>query len=226
MPSPSRPSRTARRDGHLDRVAVYEPVDVETKAPDAARTRLVEAGDAGFERLFGEQRRAWAKRWAEADVRIEGDEHLQLATRIALFHLMASVPDHGEAAVGARGLSGHAYRGHVFWDTDVFVLPFLAATHPTAARAIIEYRVQRLPAGAPGRRAPKGTAALGFRGSRPRWVVDATPRSARDQAGHLVPIRTAQARGAHRRRRRLGGLLLRRLVGRHRLFVAEPVIVS
>ena len=43
-------------------------------------------------------------------------------------------------------LTGPAYRGHVFWDSDVFVLPFLAATHPEAARAMLEYRVRRLPA--------------------------------------------------------------------------------
>ena len=58
---------------------------------------------------------------------------------------MASVGDAGEAAVGARGLTGPAYRGHVFWDSDVFVLPFLAATHPAAARAMLEYRVRRCP---------------------------------------------------------------------------------
>ena len=77
---------------------------------------------------------------------IEGDPELQRAVRFTLFHLMASVADEGEAAVGARGLSGPAYRGHVFWDSDVFVLPFLAATHPPAARAMLEYRVRRLDA--------------------------------------------------------------------------------
>ena len=40
-------------------------------------------------------------------------------------------------------MSGPAYRGHVFWDSDVFVLPFLAATHPPAARDA-QYRIRRL----------------------------------------------------------------------------------
>ena len=184
--------QTSDVHGHLDRVAVYEPVEgVEQDAPAVARGRLEEAWAAGFETLFGEHRRAWATRWDAADVRIEGDEHLQLAVRVALFHLMASVADHGDAAVGARGLSGHGYRGHVFWDSDVFTLPFLAATHPAAARAIVEYRVQRLP------EALRAARAEGHRGARFPWESaalgrDATPRSARDQAGHLVPIRTAQ----------------------------------
>ena len=45
-------------------------------------------------------RRAWARRWEEADVVVEGDDELQSAIRLALFHLMASVSDVGEAAVG------------------------------------------------------------------------------------------------------------------------------
>ena len=103
----------------------------------------------------------------EADVVIEGDPELQRAVRFALFHLMASVADTDEAAVGARGLSGAAYRGHVFWDSDVFVLPFLAATHPAAARAMLEYRVRRLPAARELRASARPARAPGSPGSRP-----------------------------------------------------------
>ena len=62
----------------------------------------------------------------------------------------------GEAAVGARGLSGPTYSGHVFWDSDVFVLPFLAAIRPAAARAMLEYRIRRLAA---ARRSARGARA-------------------------------------------------------------------
>ena len=50
--------------------------------------------------------------------------------RVRLFHLLASVADTGEAAVGARGCQRPGYGGHVFWDADVFVLPALAAMRP------------------------------------------------------------------------------------------------
>ncbi len=116
---------------------------------------------------------------------------MQLAIRLAMFHLMASVADSGEAAVGARGLTGTGYRGHVFWDADVFVLPFLAATHPPAARAMLEYRVRRLPA------AMDAAKALGRAGARFPWESartgrDVTPTSARDRQGRIVPIRTGR----------------------------------
>jgi trehalose/maltose hydrolase-like predicted phosphorylase len=86
-------------------------------------------------------------------------------------------------------MSGSASRGHVFWDSDVFVLPFLAATHPPSARAMHEYRVRRLPA------AREAAAALGRRGARFPWEsaltgFDVTPRSFRDHDGQHLEIRT------------------------------------
>jgi Glycosyl hydrolase family 65 central catalytic domain/Glycosyl hydrolase family 65, N-terminal domain len=124
--------RDIRRDEVFERLGAYDPES------STAEEALAEAEDVGFEGLLCEHREAWAHRWEDADIVIDGDPESQRAVRFALFHLMASVADTGEAAVGARGLSGPAYRGHVFWDSDVFVLPFLAATHPAAARAMLE----------------------------------------------------------------------------------------
>jgi trehalose/maltose hydrolase-like predicted phosphorylase len=174
-----------RRGGVLDRIGVYHP-DAATaeQARDAAAR-------AGFERLLYEHREAWARRWAVADIRIDGDPELQRAVRFALFHLMASVTDEGEAAVGARGLTGPGYRGHVFWDSDVFVLPFLAATHPAAARAMLEYRYRRLPA------ARTVARRYGHSGARFPWEsagegVDVTPFSARLPTGEVIRVRTGE----------------------------------
>ena len=114
----------------LERVVSYETTGDGQPSRELAIRRVRHDAAVGFESLLEEQRRAWGERWADADVRIDGDDELQRATRFALFHLMASVPVRGEAAVGARGLTGEGYRGHVFWDADTFTLPFLAATCP------------------------------------------------------------------------------------------------
>jgi len=114
-----------------------------------------------------------------------------------MFHVMASAADQVEAAVGPHGLTGPGYGGHVFWDADVFVLPVLAATHPTAARAIVEYRIRRLPA------ARRAAAASGHAGVRFPWESgldgsDVTPSQARRARwDHAHPHRGA--RGAHHR---------------------------
>lgn len=156
-----------------------------------ASAALAEARFDGFDRLLCEHRRAWSERWAHADIEIEGDPEAQLAIRFALFHLLSSAACRGEAPVGARGLTGLAYAGHVFWDTDVFVLPVLAATLPEAARAVLEYRVRRLGAARleasqrrlPGARFPWESADSGR---------DVTPTSMRDVEGRIVPIRTGE----------------------------------
>jgi len=175
----------------LDRVVVYR-CDTDTLPdPSPAVDAVSQAATMGFDQLFAEHRQAWARRWEDADVVVEGDDELQLSIRFALFHLMASVADSGEAAVGARGLTGTGYRGHVFWDADTFVLPFLAATHPASARAMLEYRLRRLPA------AIEAAHAAGHAGARFPWESartgrDVTPTSARDRSGQIVPIRTGQ----------------------------------
>ena len=162
---------------------------------------------AGFDRLLADHREAWAQRWANARVDIEGCPGDELAARFAVFHLLGSTLGEGEAAVGARGLTGPAYGGHVFWDADVFVLPFARRDPPAAARAMLEYRIRRLPGGHGSAARPSGSA-----GARFPWESAATGTRRHPASGHaaatgeLVPIRTGRARGAHRRRRGLGGV--------------------
>ncbi len=197
------------KDAALERIAAYVATAAEDSSRPALR-RVHRASEAGRERLLSDHRRAWAERWDAADVRIDGDPELQLAVRLALFHLIACAGDRGEAAVGARGLSGRGYRGHVFWDSDVFVLPFLAATHPRGREG--DPRVPR-PASA---RSPGGRARRRPR-RRPLCLGVGRERRGRHAARCARPRRAAggdlhrPARGAHRRRRRLGGRLLHRL---------------
>jgi trehalose/maltose hydrolase-like predicted phosphorylase len=182
-----------RGDGLLrvERLGAYVTDGERVPRSEEAVAALEAAEAAGFETLLEEHRAAWAARWEAADLVVDGDAELTRAVRFALFHLMGSVADDGEAAVGARGVAGPGYRGHVFWDADVFVLPFLAATYPPAARAMLEYRLRRLPA------AQTAARRLGRAGARFPWESaatgeDVTPRLARLPGGGVVPIRTGE----------------------------------
>lgn len=178
-------------DWRLDRLACYEGAPVGVADEHRAVTRLDTARALGFDGLLAEHRRAWAARWEDADIVIAGDPELQCTVRLALFHLMASVADEGEAAVGARGLTGAGYRGHVFWDSDVYVLPFLAATHPPAARAMLEYRVRRLPASLRAARL-QGRAGARFAWESAASGQDVTPVSVPNGHGGTDRIYTGQ----------------------------------
>jgi trehalose/maltose hydrolase-like predicted phosphorylase len=187
-------SATRRLDNGLarvERLGAYVTDAERVPPPEEASAALAAADSAGFETLLAEHRAAWAGRWEGADVVVDGDAELTRAVRFGLFSLMASVRDDGEAAVGARGVTGPGYRGHVFWDADVFVLPFLAATHPPAARAMLEYRLRRLPAAQAAARALKRAGAR-FPWESAATGEDVTPRLARLPDGGVVTIRTGE----------------------------------
>ncbi|MDX2229075.1 MAG: beta-phosphoglucomutase [Leptolyngbyaceae cyanobacterium bins.349] len=99
-----------------------------------------------YENLLTAHELAWADVWQTSDVIIEGDSAAQLAIRYNLFQLLAAAPRHSDrVSIPAKALSGFAYRGHVFWDTEVFMLPFLVYTQPALARHLLTYRYHTLP---------------------------------------------------------------------------------
>ena len=135
-------------------------VDRDGPAHDAL-TRATAHGPA---QLLARHRRAWRDRWLDADVAVLGDGLAQRDLRFALYHLIiAGDPESDRASIGARSLSGPGYRGHVFWDTDVFCLPFFIWTHPQTARALLGYRYRTLPA------AKAKAARLGYAGALYAW---------------------------------------------------------
>ncbi|WP_243224534.1 glycoside hydrolase family 65 protein [Microbacterium sp. CIAB417] len=84
--------------------------------------------------------------WERSDVRIEGQDALQQATRWCLFQLAQASARADGAGVPAKGVSGSGYSGHYFWDTEIYVLPFLTYTSPQWARNALRARVLMLPA--------------------------------------------------------------------------------
>jgi len=106
-----------------------------------------ENGECDFASLLAEHERAWEERWEVADFGVAGNPGLQQAARFAAYHMLsAAAVNEGLSSIGPRNLSGTAYHGHVFWDTEIFVLPFLALTWPEAARSCLIYRHRTLDA--------------------------------------------------------------------------------
>mgnify|MGYP005847468237 FL=1 len=122
------------------------------------------AARAGYDALLAEHEAAWAADWARSDVVIDGDERAQLAIRFALYHLLIAAPWHDETvSIAAKTLSGLGYKGHVFWDTELFMLPPLIHTQPEAARNLLMYRYHNLQG------ARHKAAAEGYRGAMFPW---------------------------------------------------------
>ena len=95
--------------------------------------------------LLDAHRQAWDAVWQHSDVEIEGDRTAQLAVRYNLFQLLISASSHNDrVSVPAKTLSGLGYRGHIFWDTEIFILPFFTFTQPAIARSLLTYRYHTL----------------------------------------------------------------------------------
>ncbi|MCP3991391.1 MAG: glycoside hydrolase family 65 protein, partial [Actinomycetia bacterium] len=121
-------------------------VPAEELADRCART-LARSTEEGPERLLEEQADWLTRYWERADIQLQGDDSIQQALRWNLFQLaQASARTHAQG-VAAKGVTAGGYDGHYFWDTEVYVVPFLAYTDPEAARKMIRFRWKMLDAG-------------------------------------------------------------------------------
>ena len=120
-------------------------VPAEELADRCART-LERAADEGPERLLEQQADWLDKYWAHADIEFRGDDAIQQALRWNLFQLAQASARTHEQGVAAKAVTAGGYDGHYFWDTEVYVLPFLAYNDPAAARKMIRFRWKMLDA--------------------------------------------------------------------------------
>ncbi|WP_113653971.1 glycoside hydrolase family 65 protein [Pedobacter namyangjuensis] len=100
----------------------------------------------GFEKMLAEQATAWAAKWQNGDVVIEGDVAAQQAIRFNIFQLHQTYT--GEDArlnIGPKGFTGEKYGGSTYWDTEAYCLPFYLATAPQqVAENLLIYRYKHL----------------------------------------------------------------------------------
>lgn len=117
-----------------------------------------------FDELHQASAAAWAAEWERSDVVIEGDEQAQRAVRFSIYHLLIAAPrDDDQVSIGAKALAGFGYRGHVFWDTETFMIPRFTHVQPHIARNLLSYRYHRLPA------ARRKAGANGYEGAQFPW---------------------------------------------------------
>jgi hypothetical protein len=104
----------------------------------------------GFEALRQENRAIWADLW-KGRVLLDGAAtRWQAFTDAAYFYLHSSVHPSSPSSTSLFGLAQwhnyHYYRGHVMWDIETFCVPPVLLTNPAAARAMLDYRSERLSA--------------------------------------------------------------------------------
>jgi kojibiose phosphorylase len=155
-------AETGRTYSFIKYIAVHTGADSQDPAAAAVATLAV-ATASGATQLLDTHSRLWAERWRNSDVQIAGDDEAQLALRYSIYHLLIAASTSDHASIPARGLSGQVYKGAIFWDTEIFMLPFFDHTQPELARHLVRYRYHTLDG------ARRKAAEYGFRGAFYAW---------------------------------------------------------
>ncbi len=125
---------------HTTRDAENEGLDINA-LKSKSLDELKSASEKSFETLLEESASVWQELWDKKDIKIIGNDFDQLAIRFAIYHLAVMSPVHDNRMnIGAKGLSGEGYKGHAFWDTEIFMLPHFIYSDPKSARSLLEYR--------------------------------------------------------------------------------------
>ena len=114
---------------------------------------LNRAKNFGFEAILLGQQKYMDDFWYRSDIKIYGNPYdtdaarpleLQQAIRFNLFQILQASARAEGTGIPAKGLSGQAYEGHYFWDTEIYLLPFLIYTAPRIARNLLHFRYKML----------------------------------------------------------------------------------
>jgi maltose phosphorylase len=110
-----------------------------------AATKDVDLSALSYEAMKEDTAKYWAEVWETSDIVIEGDEENQQGIRFCIFQMFQTYHGAVEGTnIGAKGLTGEAYNGNAFWDTETYCLPFFLFNNQEAARNLLFFRYKTL----------------------------------------------------------------------------------
>ncbi|MDT8320440.1 MAG: glycosyl hydrolase family 65 protein [Xanthomonadales bacterium] len=133
-----------------------------------ARKVIARAGR--FDAVIADHVLAWKNLWRRFDLHIQPADpgfkmNVPMLLRLNMFHLLQAVSPNSvglDIGVPARGWTGEAYQGHIFWD-ELFIFPFFNYRMPEITRSLLMYRYRRLS------EARAAAAAAGYKGAMFPW---------------------------------------------------------
>lgn len=107
---------------------------------------LVDRDASHLHRLVDQHLTASHELWDRFAIRIEGDDGADEGARFGTFHLLQQLPSTPptEAQITSRGLTSEYHSGHVFFNSELYVVPWLILVWPEMARSLIVHRLNRL----------------------------------------------------------------------------------
>ena len=128
-------------------VSIYTSLDQAIVNPLVNSKKLIKNTDT-YNKAYNSHIKAWEKIWDKADINIKTDRFIQKIIRLHIYHVLIAACEHNkniDAGMTARGLTGEAYRGHVFWD-EIYIFPYYNLHFPKITKSLLKYRYKRLDA--------------------------------------------------------------------------------
>ncbi|MFH1753787.1 MAG: glycosyl hydrolase family 65 protein [Candidatus Omnitrophota bacterium] len=172
---------------------IYTSYDVNPKQiKRVTMSDLDRSSNLGFDKLLARHTKVFHEKWRSANISIPDAPEAEKALRFNIYHmLICGNREGGRTSIGARTLSAEGYRGHVFWDFELFNLPFYIYTDPETAKHLLLYRYKRLDA------ARKIAVNRGYKGAMFPWESadtgeEATPAWSKGLDGSVIKIYTME----------------------------------
>lgn len=124
--------------------------DIPNELCSRVERTLDRAVSLGWTGILSTQKQYLDDFWHRSDIQLESNPgsieaynrttELQQAIRFNLFHILQASARAEGTGIPAKGLSGQAYEGQYFWDTEIYLLPFLIYTAPRVAKNLLKFR--------------------------------------------------------------------------------------
>ena len=130
-------------EGHLKKGELFSLQIISLVFEEKAdfHAEIAKARQKGFEALKEEHVAAFSPLYRNAKIKLLGDEEGQKEGNYSIYMLLILGDKNRARSVPARGVSGQTYKGAIFWDSEIFLLPFFCLQEPQVARNLLKYRI-------------------------------------------------------------------------------------
>jgi len=149
---------------------IYTSIDSDVEQEKLSETSISDLKEAclsNYVELLNKSAKSWQNNiWQRSYVKISSEDvKPQVAINFARYQLAANTPPDSRMNIGAKGITGEGYKGHTFWDTEIFMLPYYIFTMPEIARNLLKYRYLGLEG------AHKKAKSNGYEGAQFPWEM-------------------------------------------------------
>ena len=112
---------------------------------DKAHDLLNKAKNLSFAGVLKRNTEYFKEVYEKSDIEIDGSDIDQQGIRYCLFQLEQNYHGYAEDNnIGAKGLTGEAYSGHAFWDSETYCLPYYLFSNQKSAMNLLMFRYHTL----------------------------------------------------------------------------------